>query len=111
MIMKFFLTLSLSLIIGFGFAQSDFSQLDKVLTDNQKALGGKECMLVFKDGKIVYEKNIGGYTKTTIEPIASCSKWLTAALVMTFVEEKKLSLEDTIGKFLPVFTKNKKGHI
>lgn len=88
----------------------DFSLLDNTLKANQKALGGKICMLVYKDGKIVYEKDLG-YTKTTIEPIASCCKWFTAAMVMTFVEEGKLSLDDTIGKFLPIFSKHKKGKI
>ena len=68
-------------------------------------------MLVYKDGKIIYEKNLGLYNKTTIEPIASCSKWLTAALVMTFVDEGRLSLNDTIGKFLPIYSKYHKGYI
>lgn len=92
-------------------AQYNFSSLDQVLKEKQKVLGGNVCMLVFKDNKIVYEKNLGKYTSATVEPIASCSKWLTTALVMTLVEEGKLSLEDSIGKFLPVFTKNKKGKI
>lgn len=43
--------------------------------------------------------------------IASCSKWLSAALVMTFVDEGKLSINDTIGKFLPIMSKNGKGNI
>ena len=43
--------------------------------------------------------------------IASCSKWLSAALVMTFVDEGKLNLNDTIGKFLPVMTDHQKGNI
>jgi CubicO group peptidase (beta-lactamase class C family) len=81
------------------------------LKEKQNTLGGNVCMLVYKDNKIVYEKNLGKYNSATIEPIASCSKWLTAALVMRLVEEGKLSLEDSIGKFLPVFTKNKKGNI
>ena len=51
------------------------------------------------------------YTFTTRRAIASCSKWLSAALVMTFVDEGKLSLDDTVGKFLPVFTNHQKGNI
>ena len=43
--------------------------------------------------------------------IASCSKWLSAALVMTFVDEGKLKLTDTIGKFLRVFSASGKGNI
>ena len=51
------------------------------------------------------------YDFTTRTAIASCSKWLSAALVMTFVDEGKLSLNDTIGKFLPMMTIHGKGNI
>ena len=44
------------------------------------------------------------FTATSRERIVSCSKWLSAALVMTFVDEGKLSLEDTVGKYLPIMT-------
>jgi len=91
--------------------QYNFTSLDQVLKEKQKMLGGNVSMLVYKDNQIVYEKNLGKYTSATIEPIASCSKWLTAAMVMTLVEEGKLSLEDSIGKYLPIFSKNKKGKI
>ncbi len=47
----------------------------------------------------------------TKQMIASCSKWLSAALVMTFVDEGKLSLNDSIGKYLPVMKENGKGGI
>jgi CubicO group peptidase (beta-lactamase class C family) len=93
------------------FGQYNFSPLDQVLTSKQKVLGGKICMLIYKDGNIIYEKNIGGYSRHTQEPVASCSKWISAAMMMTFVQEGKISLEDTIGKFIPLFTKKGKGRI
>jgi CubicO group peptidase (beta-lactamase class C family) len=91
--------------------------------------------MVYKDGKIVYthaenemsrrQKMVGrfiakkqgkpantnDYTSTTRQAIASCSKWLSAALVMTFVDEGKLQLTDTVGKFLPVLSQHGKGNI
>jgi len=54
---------------------------------------------------------LGKYTRNTVEPIASCSKWFTAALAMTYVDEGLISTEDTIGKYLPLFTKYRMGHI
>ena len=51
------------------------------------------------------------FTTESKDRIASCSKWLSAALVMTFVDEGKLELSDTIGKFLPVMAAHGKGHI
>ena len=47
--------------------------------------------LAWKDGKIIYQKTLGEFTPKTPAPIASCSKWLTAALVMIFVDEGKIS--------------------
>lgn len=57
------------------------------------------------------DKLMQDFSPTTRQMIASCSKWLSAALVMTFVEEGRLSLDDSVGKFLPRFTWQGKGHI
>jgi CubicO group peptidase (beta-lactamase class C family) len=50
-------------------------------------------------------------TAKTSAPIASCSKWLTAALVMQFVDEGKLSLDDRIAKWIPEFARYGKNYI
>jgi CubicO group peptidase (beta-lactamase class C family) len=99
------------------FFQVTFSQLqaypeiDRALKMNEQELGKDAIMMIYKSGKIVYESGLGEMTNSSQQRIASCSKWLTAALVMTFVDEGKISLEDTIGKFLPIFTKYGKGQI
>jgi CubicO group peptidase (beta-lactamase class C family) len=77
------------------------------LSSRQKRIGK---FIAKRQGKNADEM-IQDFTITTKERIASCSKWLSAALVMTFVDEGKLSLEDTIGNFLPIITANGKGHI
>ncbi|HYE54712.1 MAG TPA: serine hydrolase domain-containing protein [Chitinophagaceae bacterium] len=92
-------------------AQTGYPEIDLALKRNQQALGKDVVTMIYKSGKIVYEGNLGDMTSMTQERIASCSKWYTAALVMTFADEGKLSLEDTIGKFLPVFTQHGKGNI
>jgi CubicO group peptidase (beta-lactamase class C family) len=116
-------------------AQNNFNKLDNWLTDNVSEMGGRAILMVYKDGKIVYshaenelsarqkrlgkfiarrqgkEPNLEDYTPTTKQSIASCSKWLSAALVMTFVDEGKLKLTDTVGKWLPVLSQNGKGNI
>ncbi len=119
------------------FGQNSFSKIDGWMKDNLPELGGRAVMVIWKDGKAVYthsENNLSGrqkmigkfiakrhgkdadevtkdFTLQSKEMIASCSKWLSAALVMTFVDEGKLSLEDTVGKYLPILTKNGKGNI
>ncbi len=93
-------------------AQPDFSEVDRKLEAAKKPLGDKVVVLIYKDGKIIYQKMIGTeFNPKTQAPIASSSKWLTAALVMSFVDQGKLSLDDKISKFIPVFSKYSKGYI
>lgn len=116
-------------------AQRNFTEIDKWLVQHTDEMGGRLILMIYKDGKVVYTKNVnkmtprqiivtkyltkeqgqtadfGDFTPQTRLPIASCSKWLSAALVMTFVDEGKLNLNDTVGKFLPVLAKNGKGGI
>jgi CubicO group peptidase (beta-lactamase class C family) len=54
---------------------------------------------------------MGSFNSKTQAPIASCSKWLTAALVMQFVDEGKLSLDDKVVKYIPEFEKYFKNYI
>jgi len=55
--------------------------------------------------------NLDAFTPDTKIAIASCSKWLSAALVMSFVDEGKLRLNDSVGKYLPALSKSGKGGI
>ena len=118
-------------------AQYDFTAADQWLNDHTPEMGGRSTLLIFKDGKTIYSRSINALTQrekfigklmakrtgkdademlNDFSPdhkiaIASCSKWLSAALVMTFVDEGKLKLTDTVGKFLPVLSKAGKGNI
>ena len=127
--------LGFMLMFQLSYSQYNFDKVEDWMEEHLKDLGGRAVLMVYKDGKIVYENNenhlssrqkkIGkfiakrkgveinqdDFTPDTKVRIASCSKWLTAALVMTFVDEGKLRLEDTIGKFLPVMSEYGKGHI
>jgi CubicO group peptidase (beta-lactamase class C family) len=108
---KFSLLLSFVLLCLVGKTQYNFAEFDKLLSANQKALGNDVVALVYKDGKMVYQKTLGEFNLRSKAPIASCSKWLTAALVMTFVDEGKISLDDKVGKYLPVFDTYRKENI
>ncbi|OQP61475.1 hypothetical protein A3860_31605 [Niastella vici] len=105
-----FLTVLL-LFFQLSYSQTDFSQLDAMLQKNQKLLGNDVVALVYKDGKIIHSKELGEFNAKTQAPIASCSKWLTAALVMMFVDEGKLKLDDQIGKYLPIMNSYMKGYV
>jgi len=92
-------------------AQYNWTELNEKLTENQKLLGDNLVALVWKGDSLVYKKEMGDFNSKTQAPIASCSKWLTAALVMIFVDEGKLSLDDKISKWLPEYEKYFKGYI
>ncbi|MBC7400816.1 MAG: beta-lactamase family protein [Mucilaginibacter sp.] len=125
----------LCIIFHSAFAQHDTKKLDTWLDDEAGEMGGRAILMVYKNGQVVYNHSVNkmnmrqkmvnkfiarrqgktadldDYTPTSREAIASCSKWLSAALVMTFVDEGKLKLTDTVGKFLPVLSANGKGNI
>lgn len=95
-----------------GFAQIDTAQLSQVLQSKQKVLGKDLVMMLWKkDDTLIYKKEAGDFNSKTVAPIASCSKWLTAALLMQFVDEGKLSLDDKITRWLPEFEKYNKNYI
>lgn len=109
--LKFSLALTFVQICLFANAQYNFTAVDKFLAVNQKALGNEVVVLISKEGKLVYRKELGELSFKTPVPIASCSKWLTAALVMTYVDEGKLSLEDKVSDYLPIFATYGKKYI
>jgi CubicO group peptidase (beta-lactamase class C family) len=120
-----------------GLCQPVLYKLDKWLETNVKSLGGRAVLVIYKDGKLVYshaenelsrrqkmfikitarkhgtdaDELMQDFDMTTRQRIASCSKWLSAALVMSFVDEGKLNIADTVGKFLPALAKSGKGNI
>lgn len=111
------------------------ASLDQWLKSNVPEMGGRAVLVIYKDGQMVYnhaennmsprqkmafnyvarkqgkEADLSDFSSQSKIAIASCSKWLSAALVMTFVDEGRINLSDTVGTYLPVLSKNGKGHI
>jgi CubicO group peptidase (beta-lactamase class C family) len=90
--------------------QYDFSAVDKYLEDNLAAYDNNVAVLITQHGKVIYKKELNLRTSDK-RVIASASKWMSGAVMMSLVDEGKLSLNDTIGKFLPLFTKYHKGNV
>jgi CubicO group peptidase (beta-lactamase class C family) len=93
------------------FAQYNFDELDQEFQSKQKLLGKDVVFLLWKGDSLIYKKELGEFNAKTQAPIASCSKWLTAALVMQFVDEGKISLDDKISRWIPEFEKYGKNYI
>jgi CubicO group peptidase (beta-lactamase class C family) len=99
------------LLLQPAFSQYDWTELDQELQAKQKLLGTNIVCLLWKKDSLIYKKEMGDFNAKTVAPIASCSKWLTAALVMMFVDEGKLSLDDKVARWLPEFEKYGKNYI
>ncbi|MFN3378412.1 MAG: serine hydrolase domain-containing protein [Runella zeae] len=88
----------------------DFSAVDALIEKSVEAYENNVVVLVSKNGKLIYQKGIN-LTATDSRLIASASKWLSGAVMMSLIDDKKISLDDTVGKFLPIFSRYGKGHI
>ena len=86
----------------------DFTEIDNLLQRVASKHGGIALVLI-KDNKVIYQKSFGPYSAARVVPIASASKWLSGALIMTLVDEGKLSLDDTVSKYIPEFGGEKSG--
>src|SRR3954451_5052098 len=78
---------------------------------DEAGIGGAVA-LVLQDGKPVYERAFGWgdqeagrkMTTDTIFRIASQSKALTSAAILSLMEEGKIGLNDPAGRYIPTFT-------
>jgi len=109
--LKFSLLGLILLIFQSSYSQYNFTELDSKLSEKRKLLGENLVVLVAGKDSLIYKKQLGDFNEKTAAPIASCSKWLTAALVMQAVDEGKISLDDRIASYLPVFEKYGKNYI
>lgn len=84
----------------------DFTAVDRILERAGPQLGGCALVLI-QDDKVVYRKSFGRFEPDRVVPIASASKWLSGALLLTLVDEGKLSLDDSVSKYIPEFGSDK----
>ena len=97
-----------------GLAADRVSRIDALLqryVDEGRLAGA--VALVLRDGQPVYERAVGWsdkeagrkMTSDTIFRIASQSKAITSAAILTLVEEGKIAIADPASRFIPAFGK------
>ena len=75
---------------------------DDLVNQFQAATGLADCSVaVMRREESLYVRYAGAYTAGTVVPIASASKWMVGATVMSLVDEGKLRLEAPISTYLP----------
>jgi CubicO group peptidase (beta-lactamase class C family) len=105
----FFFTVS---IIAVSYGQADLKKLDAYYTKALKDWGvpGMSIAIV-KDGKVVFSKGYGVKEvgkpgqpdENTLFAIASNTKAFTSAMMAQLVQEKKVTWNDKVRKYLPYF--------
>ncbi len=106
--LKFLCGFLLSFLISQG--QLDTAAISAKLRENKELSKNVVC-LIFKNGKVLYKKDTPEFTVKAQQNIGATSQWLTAALVMTYVQEGKLSLDSKVSQFIPEYSKYSKGYI
>ncbi len=91
--------------------QVDIPSLTTALEKYKKDLGNDFVVIVHKDGNDLYRREFGELRAASQEPIGAASQWLTAALVMSYVDEGKITLDDKLGDYLPIYQSYSKGYI
>ncbi|MDA0974280.1 MAG: serine hydrolase, partial [Bacteroidetes bacterium] len=94
-----------------GISSDDLAEIDLIAKEGIAAGAYPGCVvLVAKDGKIIYEKAFGGHTYESkdvtkvddIYDLASITKIAsTASALMTLVDDGLLSVDSTLGDYLP----------
>ncbi len=90
--------------------QRNFPVFDNYLNTNTSQYDNNVSAFICND-TMYYSYQRGQYSDNDILPIASATKWLTASVIMSLVDSQKLSLDDNIGKYLPIFDQYGKGNI
>ncbi|HSO96633.1 MAG TPA: serine hydrolase domain-containing protein [Acidimicrobiia bacterium] len=79
-----------------------FGRVDAAMRRRVRGSGGGATVVVH-DRTTLFRRTYGGLRTTTPIPIASASKWLTSATLMTLVDQGRLALDDPVAKYLPSF--------
>ncbi|WP_158827280.1 serine hydrolase domain-containing protein [Mucilaginibacter lacusdianchii] len=90
-------------------AQNNHTKFDNLLNAYVAVHQFNGSALIIQDGKKVYEKSFGYQnaatksliTKNSVFPIGSLTKPFTALIILKLAEEKKLSVNDPISKYIP----------
>ncbi len=90
----------------------DLSAVTQAFTNTLAQNGiANGSLLLLKDGQKLHEIYSGTYQPNTLRVIASASKWLSAVVIMSLVDDGVLSLDDPASKFFPTYYPGQKGTI
>jgi CubicO group peptidase (beta-lactamase class C family) len=77
----------------------------------QAPLFASSCVRIEQQGAVAHQSCVGTYAPVDVVPIASATKTLSAAVLMSLVDSGLLSLDDTVGQYLPEWNTGQKALI
>ncbi len=89
----------------------DFTAVTQLLNNNLDKYQGGVVVVLQQGDREIYTYQSGDIRRDTKKGLASASKWLSAAVVLRLAEKGKFGLDDQVGKHLPIFNTNSKGHV
>lgn len=85
----------------------DFSAVSAFLQSTSATLPPDDngiALVLMKDGEIIFQEAYGDIGLNTRVAIASASKWVSAATLMTLVRDGLIDLDDRVSDYVPGFT-------
>lgn len=85
--------------------------IDQAVQRQKNAFGGRLAVGAWKDTVLYQKATDEELTINSQAPVGCISAWFTAAVTMTFVEQGKISLDDPVSKYLPIFATYAKSYL
>lgn len=79
----------------------DFTPLDQHLAGVARNIATGFEIAVVQNGELLYAKSFGPWRRDQQALIASATKWLSGAVILSLVDEGALRLDDPASKYLP----------
>ncbi|MFN3405291.1 MAG: serine hydrolase domain-containing protein [Cytophagaceae bacterium] len=108
--MKSFLISLVTALVFHNIHAQDTQKISKLLEEKKNDFAGHVIMVIKKEDSLLYRYQTGLAHIDTRTGVASASKWISSAVILSLADIGLLSLDDSIGKYLPSFNKYKKGH-
>lgn len=90
---------------------SPFPALEAAVEARKKDLGGDLMLFIAAPDSIVYQKAFGEANNRTQTSAGAASAWFTMALILQLADEGKLSLDDKVAQYLPVYESYMKSYV
>lgn len=90
----------------------DLSAVTQAFTNTLAQAGiANGSLLLLKDGQKLHELYSGTYQPNTLRLIASASKWLSAVVLLSLVDDGLMNLDDPVSRYFPAHYPGQKGTI